>query len=136
MTQIQTDGDHKSISTESGDEYCAVAVLLALGIRYRRLDVPVEEDLIGGGIHLCGTCDGPFYKNWEVVVVGGGKSGVERGLFLTRFASKLTVLESHGQLRPSQIQREKAERHPKMETMLCKAVQEFKGKGHLESIIV
>jgi len=132
VTQIQTDGAHKSISTESGDEYCAVAVLLALGILYRRLDVPVEEDLIGGGFHFCATCDGPFYNNREVVVVGRGTSGVEGGWL----ASKITALESHGQLRASQIQREKAGRHPKMETMLCKAVQDFKGKGHLESIIV
>ena len=92
-TQIQTDGDHKSISTESGDEYCAAAVLLAPGTRYRRLGVPGEEDLIGAGIHFCATCDGPFYKDREVVVVGGGNSGVEDGLFLTKFASKVTVLE-------------------------------------------
>ena len=55
--------------------------------------MPGEEDLIGGGIHFCATCDGPFYKNRGIVVVGGGNSGVEEGLFLTKFASKVTVLE-------------------------------------------
>jgi len=60
--------------------------------------VPGEEDLIRGEIHFCATCDGPFYKNREVVVVGGGNSGVEEGLFLTKFASKVTVLEFQDQL--------------------------------------
>ena len=77
VIQIQTDGDHKSISTESGNESCAAAILLAPGTRYRRLGVPAEEDLIGAGIHFCATCDGPLYKHREVVVVGGGKSGVD-----------------------------------------------------------
>ena len=60
--------------------------------------MPGEKDLIGGGIHFCATCDGPFYKNREVVVVGGGNSDVEEGLFLTKFASKVTVLEFQDQL--------------------------------------
>ena len=136
VTKIATDGDYKMITTESGDEYCSSAVLLAPGTRYRRLNVPGEEDLIGAGIHFCATCDGPFYKDREVVVVGGGNSGVEEGLFLTKFASKVTVLEFTDRLGASQILREKAESHPKMEIRLNSAVQEFKGAGHLESILV
>jgi thioredoxin reductase (NADPH) len=136
VTKIETDGDHKMIITESGDEYCSRAVLLAPGTRYRRLGVPGEEDLIGAGIHFCATCDGPFYKDREVVVVGGGNSGIEEGLFLTKFASKVTVVEFMDRLGASQILREKAESHPKMEIKLGKAVQEFKGDGHLESIII
>ena len=136
VTGITTDGDHKMITTESGDEYCSSAVLLAPGTRYRRLGVPGEEDLIGAGIHFCATCDGPFYKDREVVVVGGGNSGVEEGLFLTKFASKVTIVEFMDQLGASQILRESAERHPKVEIKLGKAVQEFKGTGHLESIII
>ena len=136
VTGIMTDGDHKLITTESGDEYCSSAVLLAPGTRYRRLGVPGEEDMIGAGIHFCATCDGPFYKDREVVVVGGGNSGVEEGLFLTKFATKVTVIEFNDQLGASQILREKADSHPKMEIKLGKAVQEFKGTGHLESIII
>ncbi len=137
VTKIESDADHKMITTESGDEYCSSALLLAPGTRYRRLNVPGEEDLIGAGIHFCATCDGPFYKDREVVVVGGGNSGIEEGLFLTKFASKITVLEFMDRLGASQILREKAENHPKMETRLSSAVQEFKGSsGHLESILV
>jgi thioredoxin reductase (NADPH) len=70
------------------------------------------------------------------VVVGGGNSGIEEGLFLTKFASKVTVIECMDRLGASQILREKAENHPKMEIKLGKAVQEFKGDGHLESILI
>ena len=83
VVSIMAQGDYRLVRTESGDEYCARALLLAPGTRYRRLGVPSEEDLIGAGIHFCATCDGPFYKDQEVVVVGGGNSGVEEGLFLT-----------------------------------------------------
>ena len=122
VTSIESLGEHKLIKTESGDEYCSAAVLLAPGTRYRRLGVPGEEDLIGAGIHFCATCDGPFYRDREVVVVGGGNSGIEEGLFLTKFASKVTVLEFQDRLGASQILREKAESHPKMEIRLGVAV--------------
>lgn len=136
VTKIESDGDHKMVTTESGDEYCSSALLLAPGTRYRRLNVPGEEDLIGAGIHFCATCDGPFYKDREVIVVGGGNSGIEEGLFLTKFASKVTVLEFMDRLGASRILREKAESHPKMEIRLSISVQEFKGTGHLESVLV
>jgi len=136
VTQVRVEGDYKMVTTESGDEYCSMAILLAPGTRYRRLNVPGEEDLIGAGIHFCATCDGPFYQDREVIVVGGGNSGVEEGLFLTKFASKVTVFEYSDRLGASQILREKAEEHPKMEIRLSSAVQEFKGSGHLESVLV
>jgi thioredoxin reductase (NADPH) len=94
VVSITAQGDYKMVLTESGDEYCALALLLAPGTRYRRLGVPGEEDLIGAGIHFCATCDGGFYKDQEVVVVGGGNSGVEEGLFLTKFASRLPFWRS------------------------------------------
>ena len=136
VTSIELVGDYKVVRTESGDEYCSRALLLATGARYRRLNVPGEEDFIGAGIHFCATCDGPFYKGEEVVVVGGGNSGVEEGLFLTRFASKVTVLERSDRLKASQILREKAERHPQMEVMLNTTVQEFKGDAKLSSVVI
>ena len=137
VTSLKAAGDHKLITTEIGDEYCSLAVLLAPGSRYRRLGVPGEEDLIGAGIHFCATCDGPFYKGQEMVVVGGGNSGIEEGLVLTKFASKITVLEVRDKLGASQILQDKVAEHRDMiDIRLNTTVQEFKGDGHLESVVI
>ena len=136
VTGVKGEGDYKLVSTESGDEYSSRALLLAPGSRYRRLDVPGEEDAVGAGVHFCATCDGPFYKGQDMVVVGGGNSGIEEGLFLTKFASKVTVLERSDRLKASQILREKADRHPQMEVRLSTTVQEFKVNGKLSSVVI
>ena len=137
VTSVKGSGQHKMSTTETGDEYYAAAVLLAPGSRYRRLNVPGEDDLIGAGIHFCATCDGPFYKGQEMVVVGGGNSGIEEGLFLTKFASKVTVLEVRDQLGASRVLQDKVAEHPDtIEVRLNTTVQEFKGDGHLESVVI
>ena len=136
VTSIMAEGDYRLITTEAGDEYCSKALLLTTGARYRRLNVPGEEDFIGAGVHFCATCDGPFYKGEEMVVVGGGNSGIEEGLFLTKFASKVTVLERGARLSASQILQEKAASHPQMEVMLKTTVQEFKGDAKLSSVVI
>ena len=133
---IMAGGDYRLTRTESGDEYCSRAILLAPGTIYRRLNVPGEEDFLGAGIHFCATCDGPFYKGQEVVVVGGGNSGLQEGLFLTRFASKVTILEFGDRLRASNILQEKVAGHPQMEVRLQRTVEEFRGNGKLTSIVV
>ena len=92
--------------------------------------------MIGAGIHICETCDGPFYKGKELVVVGGGNSGIEEGLFLTKFATKVTILEVGDRLRASQILQEKAASHPQIEVRLDTTVVEFKGDGKLESLVI
>ena len=136
VTSIEAQGDYKMISTESGDSYCGRSLLLTPGATYRRLNVPGEEDLIGAGIHFCATCDGPFYKGQELLVVGGGNSGVEEGLFLTKFATKVTILEVGERLRTSQILQEKAASHPQIEVRLNTTVVEFKGDGKLSSVVI
>jgi len=136
VTGIEVEGDYKVVRTETEDEYCSRALLLATGARYRRLNVPGEEDFIGAGIHFCATCDGPFYKGQDMVVVGGGNSGIEEGLFLTKFANQVTVLERNDRLRASQILQEKAASHPQMEVRLNKTVEEFKGNGKLSSVVI
>ena len=120
------------IATESGDSYCGRSVLLTPGATYRRLNVPGEDDLISAGIHICATCDGPFYNGKELVVV----SGVEEGLFLTKFATKVTILEVGDRLRASQILQEEAASHPQIEVRLDTTVVEFKGDEKLESLVI
>lgn len=129
-------GGVRTVTTESGQEYRSAALLLTPGTRYRRLNVPGEDDFIGAGVHFCATCDGPFYRDMETLVVGGGNSGVEEGLFLTRFASRVTVLEVGDRLRASQVLQDKAAAHPKMDIRLNTTVREFRGNGKLSSVLV
>lgn len=101
-------------------------LLVATGSTYRRTGAEGEADLIGAGIHFCATCDGPFYKGAEeVVVLGGGNSGLEEGLFLTQFANHVTVIERGGELRGSKLLQDKVYSHPKMTVKLNEAVQAF-----------
>ena len=137
VKSISTNGDYRVVTTETGDEYSSKALLLATGTRYRRLNVPGEDDLIGAGIHFCATCDGPFYKGQEVMVVGGGNSGIQEGLFLTKFATKVTILEAGERLVASQLLQEKAASKSEMiEIRLQQTVQEFRGNGNLESVLI
>ena len=136
VTGVRAMDNFKVISTEADDEYSAGALVVATGSRYRRLDVPGEDDLIGAGIHFCATCDGPFYRDEEVVVIGGGNSAVEEGLFLTRFASKVTLLVRGEGLRASRILQERVENSPKIEIRTNTSVREFRGSSKVESVVV
>jgi len=136
VTSLAPQGDHLAVRVHSGGEYCATAVILATGSTYRRLNVPGEADFIGAGVHFCATCDGPFYKGKEVVVVGGGNSGFQEGLFLTRFATRVTILEAGREVRASQALQEKVAARQDMQVLTETTVEEFRGRGRLESILV
>ncbi len=125
----ETDTHLLEVRTATGDHYDARAVLLATGSSYRRTGAKGEEDLIGAGVHFCATCDGPFYKGSdELLVIGGGNSGLEEGLFLAQFTDKVTVVEFADRLLGSQILQDKVMNHPKMEVFLNHSVQEFAPK--------
>ena len=128
--------DYRVVTTESGDEYGANTVIIACGTRYRRLNVPGEDDLIGAGVHFCATCDGPFYKGEEVVVVGGGNSGVEESIFLSKFVKRVTVLERSNRLKASKLLQDKAAANDKIDIRLEHVVQELQGNGRLTGIVV
>ena len=97
VTAVRRDGDDLVTSLSSGQQLTSHAVIVATGSTYRRLDVPGEDDLIGAGVHFCATCDGPFYKGAdEVVVIGGGNSALEEGLHLSEFAKRVRVLARSG----------------------------------------
>ncbi|MCI0438153.1 MAG: thioredoxin-disulfide reductase [Chloroflexi bacterium] len=136
VTSIGTENRYKTVRTESGDEYCANALLIATGSKYRRLDVPGEDDYIGAGIHFCATCDGPFYKGKDVVVVGGGNSGLQEAIFLTKFASSVVILERSDRLKASQALQQKVNEHPDISVRLNAAVQSFNGDSKLRSVLV
>ncbi len=136
VVEIAQLGDYITITTGDGASYSTHAVLLSSGARYRRLNIPGEEDLIGSSVHFCATCDGAFYKDKKVLVVGGGNSGFEEGLFLTRFASQVDIVEFMPEARASKILQEKVAEKGNMHVTLNHAVKEFRGANKIESILV
>jgi len=109
---IDTDGELLVTSLATGQQITSHAVIVATGSRYRRLDVPGEDDVLGAGLHFCATCDGPFYRGAdEVVVIGGGNSALEEGLHLSEFASHVRVL-AHSELTGSSILQERVRSDP------------------------
>jgi thioredoxin reductase (NADPH) len=124
------------VRTENGDEYGARAMLIATGSQYKRLEIPGERQLIGAGVHFCATCDGPFYKGKQVVVIGGGNSAGEESLFLTRFASKVTLLVRGPAMRASQVVIEKVMSDPRIEVRLNTSVTELRGEKKLNGVVI
>lgn len=115
-----------TVRTSTGQDLAAGAVVIATGSTYRRTGAAGEDDLIGAGIHFCATCDGPFYRDAEeVVVVGGGNSGFEEGLFLTQFAGHVTVVERGAAPGASRLLQDKVAAHPKMTVLTETGVAAF-----------
>jgi thioredoxin reductase (NADPH) len=114
VQQLGHEGDEVLATTTSGDRYRGRAALIATGTSYRRLGVPGEADLIGDGIHFCATCDGPFYRgSEELLVIGGGNSGIEEGLFLAQFAERIRLVEFMPELGASARLRDIVRSNPK-----------------------
>lgn len=115
VIDVRRDVDVVAVTTSTGHTYVANVVLVATGSTYRRTGADGEAELIGAGIHFCATGDGPFYRDAdEVVVIGGGNSGLEEGLFLTQFARHVTVIEHSAQLAGSRLLQDKVLAHPQM----------------------
>lgn len=137
VVSIKREGMYWIVSTSDGSAYCAKAVLLSTGARYRRLDVPGEENLVGTNIHFCATCDGAFYKGKKVLVVGGGNSGFEEGLFLTRFATQVDIVDHSPKAKASLTLQEKVAEKENMIVTLNHEIREFKVKDHrLDAVVV
>ena len=109
-------------------DYHANVVIIATGANPRLLGVPGEDELYGRGVSTCATCDGFFYRNREVVVVGGGDAAVEEGAFLTKFASKVTIIHRRGELRANQAAQQRAFKNPKMEFLWHTVATEIVGE--------
>jgi thioredoxin reductase (NADPH) len=129
VTGLARENGCLTVRLATGQEVTAPAVLLATGSTYRRLDVPGEDDLIGAGVHFCATCDGPFYRGAdELLVVGGGNSALEEGLFLAQFAKRIRVV-ARGGLAASKLLVDKVRHHPQFTVHTGTDVVSFAGKG-------
>jgi thioredoxin reductase (NADPH) len=125
VTMLRTNGRYREVLTAGGTGYAGNAVLIATGASYRRMNVPGEADLIGVNVHFCATCDGAFYQGKDVLVVGGGNSAFEEGLFLTKFASHITIASHSPEFTASSILQEAVAKRNDMTTITNHAVQEF-----------
>lgn len=112
----------------SGNEYAAEAVVVATGASPKRLKVPGEEKLIGHGVSFCATCDGFFFKDKEVLVIGGGDSAIEESIFLTRFAKRIRVIHRRDELRAGEQLKKTAQAHEKIEFVWDSVVEEILGE--------
>ena len=130
------DGGPQKLVLEGGATVEAAALIVATGASPRYLGLAAEERLRGHGVSACATCDGAFYKDVPVVVVGGGDSAMEEALFLTRFASRVHVVHRRDELRASPVMAERALKHPKIEFHWSSAVRDILGENEVEGVLL
>ena len=133
VDEVSLDGPVKSV-TVGGETYQARAVILAMGAAARHLGVPGEEKLIGMGVSTCATCDGFFFRDQDIAVVGGGDSAMEEATFLTRFARSVTLIHRRDEFRASRIMLERAKANDKITFLLNTQVLEVEGDNRVTGV--
>ena len=134
VTAVDLTGPVKVVTDGSGNQHMAHSVILATGSGYRKLGLDNEERLSGHGVSWCATCDGFFFRDQHIAVVGGGDSAIEEATFLTRFASKVTLIHRRDELRASKIMQDRAFADPKLEFAWNSAVKEIHGQDKLTGV--
>ncbi len=119
-----------------GDEFKADAVIVAVGASPNRLGIPGEEEFIGRGVSFCATCDGFFFRDKDVLVIGGGDSAIEEALFLTRFVTRVRVIHRRDELRAGEALKRRAFENEKIEFVWDSVLEEIRGDGKVESAFV
>ena len=133
VTALDLDGEIKRVTTDDG-VYETRTVIISTGSEYRKLGIDGEERLSGHGVSYCATCDGFFFKDQDIAVVGGGDSAMEEALYLTRFARSVTVIHRRDQLRASAVMAERAKANPKISFAWNSRVVGLSGRQSLESV--
>jgi len=120
----------------ASEEFEARAVIIATGANPRKLGIEGEEAFAGKGVSYCATCDGPFFRNQEIVVSGGGDSAIEEAIFLTKFATKVHIVHRRGELRASKIMQERAFNNEKIKFVFDTKVTEIKGDQKMRQVVL
>lgn len=136
ITSLDLLGSTKKITTSDGDSYHAKAVIIATGGKPRELGVAGESEFKGRGISYCATCDGDFFTNKEVVVVGGGNSALEEAVSLTKYASKVTIVHALDHFQGFEHAIKEAENHNKITIMLQSSIKAFNGEESIKSVTI
>ena len=131
---VDLTGKVKKVTDSAGKVWEAKAVILAMGSGYRKLGVVGEEQLSGRGVSWCATCDGAFFRDKPIAVIGGGDSAVEEATFLTRFASRVTLVHRRDELRASKAMVARAEKDPKLDFAWNSVVESINGDARVESV--
>ena len=131
---VDLTGKVKKVTDSAGKVWKAKAVILAMGSGYRKLGVEGEEQLSGRGVSWCATCDGAFFRDKPIAVIGGGDSAVEEATFLTRFASRVTLVHRRDELRASKAMVARAEKDPKLDFAWNSVVEFINGDARVESV--
>ncbi|HJA46507.1 MAG TPA: thioredoxin-disulfide reductase [Candidatus Limosilactobacillus excrementigallinarum] len=127
VEKVELDGNLKKITTDMGETYTAKALVIASGSEQKKLGVTGEQEYGGKGVSYCAVCDGAFFKGKHLVVVGGGDSAVEEGMYLTQFADKVSVLVRKDHLRAAAVAQDKAKKNDKMEFIFNTSVTAIEG---------
>jgi thioredoxin reductase (NADPH) len=136
VVEVDLKGDVKIVKTGGGETFEAKAVIISTGAAYRELGLPKEKELSGHGVSWCATCDGFFFREKTIAVVGGGDSAMEEANFLTKFASKVYIIHRRDSLKASKIMQQRAFDNPKIEFIWNSAVAELKGDAKLEGVVL
>jgi thioredoxin reductase (NADPH) len=134
VTAVDLTGEIKTVTDGRGDQHQALAVIIATGSGYRELGLPKEKQLSGHGVSWCATCDGFFFRDKDVVVVGGGDTAMEEATFLTRFATSVTVVHRRSELRASKIMQERAFANEKIRFVWDSEVTDIVGDNKVEAV--
>ena len=135
VVEVKLEGAQKLIHTTESN-YASKTLVICTGAEYRKLGVPGEKEFAGKGVSYCATCDGAFFKDSQIVVVGGGDSALTEALFLTKFVKELTIIHRRDALRATKIYQEKAMANPKIKFLWNSVVQEIKGDDVVRAVAV
>jgi len=135
VVEVKLEGERKLVKTDESTYLCE-ALIICTGTEYRKLGIPGEKEFTGKGVSYCATCDGAFFKDSQIVVVGGGDSALTEALFLTKFAKELTIIHRREALRGTKIYQERVLSNPKIKMLWNSVVQRIKGDSIVRSIVI